>query len=419
MNSYSNTIKYFQQLHIFQILLENSYPMFSHQDKYKNKYHALFEEEELVHEIPIEIGSSTENSWNPNRVLVISSSENEDSYLSENSNPSNSETLNSQSNTQLLSSGESYMIFNSESDDFTGLYGGYALENESFTEQSSEDFSQSFTDSISELESSDDRYSLSIADDRWNLENSFDSNFLDLYQDISSTNESESYLDYGVYPLEDRAYSGISPHSNYLPSNDNITSPPVHSLNQTRMGNQEDQDVVVIESIDRSRMYPRVDSFLIISVIRKLLFVHYSAIQDLNHISSSYYSFFQVQLRNKLEELSPEEQAYLKDKVRATLHSLISDTSRVNSLVNQITPEKIDNLQSIDLCNPSVFKTTKFKDLINVECKNCSICFEDFKAAHACVTLKCCHTFHSKCIKKWAGISWCCPICRRRDIHGD
>ncbi|EFA07909.1 uncharacterized protein LOC103314084 [Tribolium castaneum] len=42
----------------------------------------------------------------------------------------------------------------------------------------------------------------------------------------------------------------------------------------------------------------------------------------------------------------------------------------------------------------------------------CPICF-DFMTTK-CITIKCQHTFHKKCIAQWKAINNSCPICRKK-----
>lgn len=50
---------------------------------------------------------------------------------------------------------------------------------------------------------------------------------------------------------------------------------------------------------------------------------------------------------------------------------------------------------------------------IEMNCKDCVICMEDFETDQLCQVFPSCnHTFHSKCMNTWLKKSLTCPICR-------
>lgn len=55
----------------------------------------------------------------------------------------------------------------------------------------------------------------------------------------------------------------------------------------------------------------------------------------------------------------------------------------------------------------------KYVNIINKDCKECSICYEDFNNDSSVSLLKCGHYFHTKCIKKWGNRNNTCPVCRK------
>lgn len=177
----------------------------------------------------------------------------------------------------------------------------------------------------------------------------------------------------------------------------------------------DESDVRVIESIDRSRLYPRVTRKLVIAVIRKLYFT-FKILSKKGSADINDYVFFNVKLSGLIAMLSPDELKYLRDKVSSSLSTLINDESTLKFLMDHVSPSKIDNIAVEDFPQKLSFKASYFKDLLNVECKSCGICYDPFAPMSKCTTLKCLHTFHITCIKKWAAMSYCCPICRTKEI---
>ena len=55
----------------------------------------------------------------------------------------------------------------------------------------------------------------------------------------------------------------------------------------------------------------------------------------------------------------------------------------------------------------------KYVNIINKDCKECSICYEDFNNESSVSLLNCGHYFHTKCIKKWGNRNNTCPVCRK------
>ncbi|XP_078447649.1 RING-H2 finger protein ATL77-like [Wolffia australiana] len=42
----------------------------------------------------------------------------------------------------------------------------------------------------------------------------------------------------------------------------------------------------------------------------------------------------------------------------------------------------------------------------------CAICLEDFEMGEEVATLRCCHSFHARCIARWLTQSNNCPLCK-------
>ena len=60
------------------------------------------------------------------------------------------------------------------------------------------------------------------------------------------------------------------------------------------------------------------------------------------------------------------------------------------------------------------FAITELKSINNLsqDCKNCTICLEDFKNNDKVIYLPCIHFFHEMCIKNWIKEHQLCPICK-------
>lgn len=289
-----------------------------------------------------------------------------------------------------------------------------------------------------ETDSNSDFYNINNNRERYNyssdvMDNFTDSSFMsDSYWDSDSSNEPYPDSD-DYYGSSDDEFAFDSEELDFRINhgfNENNTVPFERNADQSsdsevliiqdqlpsRRPRSLDPDIVVLESVNLTHMFPRINTTLIFSVIRKLFFAYRHKIYQGNPLIIDQFSMFQIPLSATLQSFSVGELNYLRDKVRSAMSSLISDSSIINFLIGLVAHDKIDNLASIDFPSKNSFKSAKFKDLINVQASSCTICFDNFKSSQMCTTLKCLHTFHSKCIKKWVDRSWFCPICRCKDI---
>lgn len=189
--------------------------------------------------------------------------------------------------------------------------------------------------------------------------------------------------------------------------------------NQVRGGalqstiDNEESDLVVLESCDLRSKFPRIDQKLMCLILSKLFSTYFDSMRGINGNSRrSFYRTVPLQkLSPILKELSDEEIAYLKSKVRSALVMENTSLHMLNLLVDMIHPDKIDTNLVINRHKPA-----KYKNLINCIDKDCIICYEQFTQNSMCISLKCAHVFHSKCINRWLKTSWVCPVCRVDDI---
>lgn len=371
----------------------------------KNYVYNLSDDDDLIYETPLNIERSNGNDHKctTNHISVLSSSEDNNSYHLERDYDiiqiSDSQSI------EELYDGDDYQSIDSYSPPF---YDSDSFQHFNyFNEYSEEEESSDYT-------SNSDYYSTeNFIDDSMSESSSYESDDISYeYNGNLNGHYNNAYPDYYHDPT---VY--IFPPSTNPPNQRRNVSITINNSNNRNQRSQDDQDLVVLESVNRARLYPRVDSILIISVLQKLLYVYHSSNSSLSGIRFGQYPLSGISLSQKLRELTPEELKYLKDKVKWALSSLSADISRINFLIDLISPDKIDNLQNTQFISKNIFKVTKYKDLMNVQSKSCTICFENFKAMHSCITLKCCHTFHSACIRRWIDMSWCCPVCRSKDIH--
>lgn len=163
-----------------------------------------------------------------------------------------------------------------------------------------------------------------------------------------------------------------------------------------------DNDVVVLESMNLNEIYPRINYFLVTAIVERLHNIYFG-IKRPSTLSCT------------LRTLTEDEMKFLRLKVKNVLMSIIRDSRVIKQLMEFVCKEKIDEEDAI--LGRKKIASTYFKDMVNVESKSCGICYGEFKSNHKCSSLKCLHTFHSKCIKKWIKQTWCCPLCRSEDIQ--
>lgn len=178
----------------------------------------------------------------------------------------------------------------------------------------------------------------------------------------------------------------------------------------------DDSDVVVVESHDLSGMFPRISHEVLNTVLCKMYLAYYSLISV--DAADSGYSLSDLgsnldgrDLSHVLRGFSSGEIEYLRLKIRRILLNHINSIQMVDSLMSLIDPDKTDGI-----LYRNELKTVRFRDMIDRSTTSCMICYESFKSRSMCTSLKCMHTFHSKCVRSWVRQSWCCPLCRRRDI---
>lgn len=93
-----------------------------------------------------------------------------------------------------------------------------------------------------------------------------------------------------------------------------------------------------------------------------------------------------------------------------------SNSSNTSHRVNSEDDEALNNIVRNLLWNFPENDKTKLDNLVLLNCANeseCSICMEHDVSPSTGGSLKCKHTFHTECLKKWfAHGSTTCPCCR-------
>lgn len=179
---------------------------------------------------------------------------------------------------------------------------------------------------------------------------------------------------------------------------------------------EDDTDIVVVESRDLSEAYPRISHEILSAVLCKVYLAYYSLIlvdtADSGYFLSNLgFNLGGRNLSSALRDFSHDEIEYLKSKVRRILANDINSHQIIDTLVALIDPNKIDGV----VCRNEL-KAVKFKNMIDRSTTSCVICYESFRPDSMCTSLKCMHTFHSKCVRCWVRQNWCCPLCRCKDI---
>ncbi|KAF9763092.1 E3 ubiquitin-protein ligase RING1-like [Nosema granulosis] len=92
--------------------------------------------------------------------------------------------------------------------------------------------------------------------------------------------------------------------------------------------------------------------------------------------------------------------------------NIITPTKFINSKALSIDFEDC-SLLNVTLNNKNEkYKSSFYKDLLNKQSTNCSICLVEFRTHSKTITLLCTHLFHSKCIIPWIKEHKRCPCCR-------
>ncbi len=153
-----------------------------------------------------------------------------------------------------------------------------------------------------------------------------------------------------------------------------------------------------------------IDVFLhSISVIKHVfsftivvLYQQYSNIDYLNNISTSFYVYFiyVTSCLNLLMNLTIF--IFIAASIPLLVSSLFINPKMFFSKYG-ISSEILSNLEDIEPNQKSIGA-------------ECIICTEIIADKDRIITLKCSHTYHSKCIKDWFISKFSCPLCRSIDL---
>jgi len=131
------------------------------------------------------------------------------------------------------------------------------------------------------------------------------------------------------------------------------------------------------------------------------------------------YNIFHIIIQSAAfnEYLDKEHSIFLVEHfIKKSVHSdfIIYMIKKYNIICDNETYElakkhKRRNLvEYLDRIRPEITPATTY------EAKNCGICLEDFALNSLIKTVKCGHTFHENCIRKWREKSSTCPIDRKK-----
>ncbi|ELA41161.1 uncharacterized protein VICG_01760 [Vittaforma corneae ATCC 50505] len=297
-------------------------------------------------------------------------------------------------------------------------------------------FNSSFEEYRSSYEGQVDEYSSfdSSGGTLYNEEYSFEDEFDDDYDEFEDEEEESYYfsddLDATLYDYdEDSEYSdevyweetsqivtGMRRGElSRFPENGNSTGAD-RNERLSAESEPDEHELIILESRNSDQLYPRVTYELITMILVRMYMAYNLGIGEYYSIYEfDSYPYNDVNIADKIRDFTPDELSFLKSRVSSILMNDIRDVSSVQALISLISIDDIDNI-SFSSFKKTKFKSTMFKDMINVDGKSCGICYCDFRPSHKCTSLQCLHTFHTKCIKKWVAVSWCCPLCRRKDI---
>lgn len=89
----------------------------------------------------------------------------------------------------------------------------------------------------------------------------------------------------------------------------------------------------------------------------------------------------------------------------------------IQYITYEITPDDLNSIfNETIITRPYTLdiKSKKYENINNIDCKECSICYEEFNNDSLVSILNCNHFFHTECIKKWGNRNNTCPICREK-----
>ncbi|KAM0680632.1 hypothetical protein GINT2_001320 [Glugoides intestinalis] len=335
------------------------------------------------------------------------------------------QNIRQQENTQISRLADSDFVDNFSAqfieDSSDGVYSPRIITLDSSTDlidsfHSDESYSYEYT---SDYEEHDDYDMLDFIQDSLSYINSTDEiqHQRDIGAAYRNANSSNVDSDSGNSDLSTHSSNEIHLYRDYQPQSDTNTLGSNNIENSLRrLQEQDDSEIVIVESVDLSNFLQSMGNDFMIMLLNRIYMAYTLLVYNFElegvRIPNTDDS---IQLAETIGRLSEMELKSLKDKVSKLLMADINDAAIVQSLVELISVDKIDKIGTLQLRN-SRFTTVLYKDMLDSECKSCGICYSNFKPLHKCTSLRCWHTFHTKCIKKWVSVTWCCPLCRRKDI---
>lgn len=129
----------------------------------------------------------------------------------------------------------------------------------------------------------------------------------------------------------------------------------------------------------------------------------------------------QEEVRQGMFNLQFENEHY---NPNSTLSQRLNNNFTVEYDEEEFMERLLDNLMRMRQNSPNPFepqekknqqeelKAFQMKKKSNTMNDNCCICLLEMKFKEKCSSLKCKHTFHYDCIKKWLNTKSICPFCR-------
>jgi len=100
------------------------------------------------------------------------------------------------------------------------------------------------------------------------------------------------------------------------------------------------------------------------------------------------------------------DQQLLDPTLEFLRHSLLD-------LINEASNEEYETLVNLEPKNVTLKDISKFPFINQTTETECSICLEPYEPKEPLKVLRCEHTFHPECIRKWlTEVNVRCPICR-------
>lgn len=301
-------------------------------------------------------------------------------------------------------------------------------ENMRFIEESSNEMLSShiiYIESSTEDAASEENYESSSFTDEIAYASGYDP-FTGFY--YSGNNEGDSYRYSNIEELdeyyilsdeisESSTESTSSDYNDLTIDNSLLDSSDPAQYNIEDNSTSVNSDLIVLSSTDANHRQERISQQLITMIVSRIYMAYNQSEYNLSlREEMEIYPYSRTKIADKIRGMTDEEMEILKSKVKSILMIDIRDPLVLQKLLDLIAIDKIDAIGLTSIMRNKL-SSTQYRNMIDQSARSCGICYIDFKPLHKCTSLQCWHTFHTKCIKKWISVTWCCPICRRKDIQ--